>query len=114
MLLLKRLQELQISKRIMLALSSKHRRCSTALTPQRQPRTTALLYVKRNSPTAMANERSLCYEPLTDSNLYFRPPVLEDLDAIYAIEVAGYPEDEAATREKVDFRIRQGNRMRRW
>ena len=38
--------------------------------------------------------------PDTDS-LFFRPPTLEDLDAIFTLEIASYPEDEAATREKL-------------
>ena len=36
---------------------------------------------------------------------YARVPA-SDLDAAYAIEAAGYPADEAATREKLDFRLK--------
>ena len=33
--------------------------------------------------------------------IFFRPPTLEDLDDIFALEVASYPSDEAATLDKL-------------
>ena len=36
--------------------------------------------------------------------LFFRPPTLEDLDAIFSLEAASYPADEAATYEKLKAR----------
>ena len=37
--------------------------------------------------------------------IFFRPPCLEDLPALLALETASYPPDEAATREKLAMRI---------
>lgn len=49
----------------------------------------------------MAAETSSGYSSLSSSlDVFFRPPSIEDLDALYAIESASYPPDEAATREK--------------
>jgi hypothetical protein len=47
------------------------------------------------------------YQPVSDS-VFWRPPSLADLDAIHALESASYPEDEAATFEKLKFRIENG------
>lgn len=45
------------------------------------------------------------YEPFDSKSLLFRPATLSDLDRIYELEAAGYPSDEAASREKLEFRI---------
>ncbi|WIA41274.1 hypothetical protein OEZ86_004878 [Tetradesmus obliquus] len=42
-------------------------------------------------------------------SLFFRPPTLDDLDAIHDIEANSYPEDEAATYENLKFRIEQAS-----
>jgi len=57
---------------------------------------------------APSDENSLRSEytfvaPDTDT-LFFRPPTLEDLDAIFSLEAASYPADEAATYEKLKVR----------
>lgn len=44
-------------------------------------------------------------EPVTQGTLFFRPPSIDDLDTIHAIEAASYPDDEAATYKKLKFRI---------
>lgn len=49
----------------------------------------------------------MAYTQLGDS-VFFRPPTLEDLHVIYEIEVQGYPADEAATLEKLQYRIAHG------
>lgn len=36
---------------------------------------------------------------------FFRPPAPEELDAIHALEAAGYPADEAASRERLQYRL---------
>mmetsp|Transcript_21602 Transcript_21602/g.60031 ORF Transcript_21602/g.60031 Transcript_21602/m.60031 type:complete len:175 (+) Transcript_21602:334-858(+) len=47
------------------------------------------------------------YETLTEASdlVFFRPATLEDLDRIAALEAAGYPPDEAASREKMEYRL---------
>ncbi|GAX80477.1 hypothetical protein CEUSTIGMA_g7916.t1 [Chlamydomonas eustigma] len=47
------------------------------------------------------------YEPSPSETIYYRPPTLEDLDEIYALESCSYPEDEAATLEKLKLRIEE-------
>ncbi|KAL4425741.1 hypothetical protein ABPG75_009757 [Micractinium tetrahymenae] len=37
---------------------------------------------------------------------FFRPATLEDLDRITALEAAGYPPDEAASRERLEYRLK--------
>ncbi|KAI8472845.1 MAG: acyl-CoA N-acyltransferase [Monoraphidium minutum] len=49
---------------------------------------------------------SSAYSAVPAGALFFRGPAIGDLDEIYAIEAASYPEDEAATREKLEYRIR--------
>ncbi|KAG2485669.1 hypothetical protein HYH03_015641 [Edaphochlamys debaryana] len=41
------------------------------------------------------------------SSVFFAPARLEDLGRIHALEAASYPEDEAATREKLDMRLQR-------
>lgn len=43
---------------------------------------------------------------LDDDDLFFRMARVEDLNRIVALEEAGYPEDEAASPQKMDFRVR--------
>lgn len=49
----------------------------------------------------MADELAYMRAP----DLFFRPPCLADLDRIEAIESAGYPPDEAASRERLLYRL---------
>ena len=37
----------------------------------------------------------------------FRPPEPRELDVIHALEAAGYPADEAASRERLEYRMRE-------
>ena len=37
--------------------------------------------------------------------VFYRPPTLDDLDALFALETASYPADEAATYDKLKMRI---------
>ncbi len=39
-------------------------------------------------------------------SVYFRPPDMDALDACFALESSSYPADEAATRSKLEMRIR--------
>ena len=49
--------------------------------------------------------------PSPDAVIY-RPACMEDLDAVFALEEASYPADEAATYEKLKMRIEQvGDRV---
>mmetsp|Transcript_2552 Transcript_2552/g.5685 ORF Transcript_2552/g.5685 Transcript_2552/m.5685 type:complete len:184 (-) Transcript_2552:144-695(-) len=49
--------------------------------------------------------QSLNPESTGTSLIYFRPPVIEDLDRVHSLEATSYPVDEAATYEKLKFRI---------
>ncbi|KIY97945.1 putative N-acetyltransferase [Monoraphidium neglectum] len=48
---------------------------------------------------------SRAYSALGQGSIFFRGAELDDLSAIYALEAASYPEDEAATRDKLHYRI---------
>jgi hypothetical protein len=41
-------------------------------------------------------------------DVFFRPAEIGDLDAVAELERAGYPTDEAASREALEFRLRNG------
>lgn len=47
----------------------------------------------------------MAFEPAPSDLLYFRPPTIDDLDRIDELEAAGYPPDEAASHERLAFRI---------
>jgi guanine nucleotide exchange factor len=42
---------------------------------------------------------------VSTDEIYFREARLSDLDRIHTLEAAGYPEDEAASYEKLKFRL---------
>lgn len=60
----------------------------------------------------MTEESSLehCYESLADVP-YFRPVLQTDLDRVYELETASYPADEAATHDKLKYRIENASNV---
>jgi ribosomal protein S18 acetylase RimI-like enzyme len=55
----------------------------------------------KESGSAMAPDDIVQAAP----DLFFRPATLEDLDRIAQLEADGYPEDEAASRDRLQFRL---------
>mmetsp|Transcript_12319 Transcript_12319/g.31549 ORF Transcript_12319/g.31549 Transcript_12319/m.31549 type:complete len:243 (-) Transcript_12319:675-1403(-) len=53
------------------------------------------------------------YQSVTaDSDLvFFRPAAAEDMGRITELEIAGYPPDEAATREKMEYRLEKAGNL---
>ncbi|KAI3438628.1 hypothetical protein D9Q98_001050 [Chlorella vulgaris] len=46
-------------------------------------------------------------ETYEEPNIFFRPVSMDDLDRIHALEAAGYAQDEAASRQQLQFRLEQ-------
>ncbi len=74
---------------------------------QKEQRRAAAAMAQEQELEEQAAEASASYTPLTaDAGIiFFRPAALDDLDACFALEIASYPPDEAATLEKLKFRI---------
>jgi ribosomal protein S18 acetylase RimI-like enzyme len=51
------------------------------------------------------------YELSPSEAIYYRPPTIEDLDEIYALEISSYPSDEAATLQKLQLRIEEASNV---
>ena len=59
--------------------------------------------MESDAPESLGSEYTVV-APDPDA-IFFRPPCLDDLPALLALETASYPPDEAATREKLAMRI---------
>lgn len=53
----------------------------------------------------MEEQQQSDYMTLQASDIYYRPPTIDDLELVHALEAASYPADEAATWEKLKLRI---------